>query len=264
MEPREDYYLVERFEEDKKKLQNKIKAKIERAQLRKIYTTITVVLLLATGLVAWIYGRNAAKQRYQSEIADLVEEISQREQEIEQLRNEPILVNAVAPEIVLDILHSQISEISELATAEYMFTDAAKFSDSKQIKNWDIGITEKSFIMKWSGTIKAGIDLEKIDVRVENDEQKIVITLPNAEILSYEVDQDSVEVLEEKNNIFNRISVNDKIKFDAACEEAMKERAIENGILDKALKYAENIIEQLLRRDGTVGTEYTIEFEIAQ
>lgn len=264
MEPREELYLAERIEAEGRKVLNAVKRKWERVKLKRIYITVTAVLFLMTGLVAWVYGRNAAKQRYQNEIADLVEEISQREQEIEQLRNEPILVNAVAPEIVLDILHSQVAEISELATVEYMFTDAAKYSDSKQIKNWNIPFTQKSFIMKWSGTIKAGIDLEKIAVRVENNDKKIIITVPNAEILSYEIDQDSVEVLDEKNNIFNKISVNDKVQFDAACEEAMKERAIESGMLEKALKYAENIIEQLLRRDGAVGAEYAIEFEIAQ
>lgn len=264
MEPKEIFVIDDEYElNEKRKAINAIKRR-ESRELRRISVIITVVLFLMTGLVAWIYGRNAAKQRYEEEIADLAAEISQREQEIEQLRNEPILVNAVAPEIVLDILHSQTAEISELATAEYMFTDAAKVSDSKQIKNWNIPFTQKSFIMKWNGTIKAGLDLEKIGVQVEEAEKKIIITLPNAEILSYEIDQDSVEVLDEKNNIFNRISINDKVQFDASCEEAMKERAIESGILEKALKYAENIIGQLLRRDGTVSEAYSIEFEIAQ
>ena len=186
--------------------------------------------------------------------------IEEQDEKIQELIETPIVVSPVNPEIKLDIIYSEIKSISELATMEYLFTDAAEFTDSKQIKSWNIPFTEKSFILKWDGVIKAGVKLDLVTIDVNQDEKKITVSVPTAEILSYQIDTDSVEVLDEKDNIFNKISVDDKIKFDAATEEAMKQRAIENGLLEKAQANAEEILLRLLQANPAIGTEYTIEF----
>jgi hypothetical protein len=184
--------------------------------------------------------------------------------QIQELIDTPAMADTVSPKINLGIIYSEINEISELATMEYLFTDAAKFTDSKQFKNWNIPFTEKSFILKWNGVIKAGVKLDLVTIEVKEDENKIFVSVPAAEILSYEIDSDSVEVLDEKNNIFNNISVDDKVKFDAATEDAMKQRAIENGLLEKAQKNAENILLRLLQADPAIGSNYTIEFVVSE
>ena len=86
--------------------------------------------------------------------------------------------------------------------------------------------------------------------------------MPPAEILSYSVNSDSVELLNEKDNIFNNISVSDKVGFDAKTEEAMKKRAIENGLLEKALENAKDILQRLIQADPAVNSEYIIEFVV--
>ena len=52
----------------------------------------------------------------------------------------------------------------------------------------------------------------------------------------------------------------DKIDFDAKTEEAMKKRAIENGILKKAKENAEDILTRLIQSDSAEENGYTIEF----
>ena len=44
----------------------------------------------------------------------------------------------------------------------------------------------------------------------------------------------------------------------------MEDRAIENGILDKALKNAEDIIEKLVNSDVVQEQGYTIKFEVME
>ena len=92
------------------------------------------------------------------------------------------------------------------------------------------------------------------------EKKKITVSIPSAKILSYSVDSDSAEVLDEKSNVFNPISVTDKIDFDAKTEEAMKKRAIENGILKKAKENAEDILTRLIQSDSAEENGYTIEF----
>jgi hypothetical protein len=117
--------------------------------------------------------------------------------------------------------------------------------------------------LRWDGVIKAGVKLDSISIKFAPNEKKIIVSVPAAEILSYQIDSDSVELLDEKNNIFNKISVEDKIKFDASTEAAMKERAIENGLLEKAQNNAEDILRRLLQANPSIGTTYTIEFIVA-
>lgn len=238
----------------------------KRSKFKKKLITIAVVLvlILVTLAVVWFAGRNQAKEKAEAEIAELKATLAEQEEQIQELIDTPIVVSQVNPEIQLDIIYSEINEIGELATMEYLFTDAAEFTDSKQIKNWNIPFTEKSFILKWDGVIKAGVKLDLVSIEVNEDEKKIVVSVPAAEILSYQIDSDSVEVLDEQDNIFNNITVDDKIKFDAATEEAMKERAIENGLLEKAQENAEDILLRLLQANPAIGNIYTIEFVVIE
>ena len=236
-----------------KKLVRKQKAK--KALLRII---IAAIVLLSTFMAALLYGQNSGKQSSEAKIDELTRLLAEKEQEITDLIETPIVVSPVTPTINLDIIKSEIQEIGELATAEYLFTNAAKYSDSKQFKEWNIPLTEKSFIVKWDGIIKAGIQVDAVSVDVDEEEMRIVVTLPEAEILSYEVT--NTEVVDEKNNILNSISVEDKVKFDEATAEAMKARAIENGLLEKATKNAENLITGILKADPAIGEDYIIEF----
>ena len=44
----------------------------------------------------------------------------------------------------------------------------------------------------------------------------------------------------------------------------IKNRAIENGILEKAQKNAEDILTRLIQSDPAVSSNYTIEFSVIQ
>lgn len=88
--------------------------------------------------------------------------------------------------------------------------------------------------------------------------------MPNAEILSHEIDNNSIETLDEKDGLFNTVKVEDVRQFDTVSKDAMEDRAIENGILDKALKNAEDIIEKLVNSDVVQEQGYTIKFEVME
>lgn len=252
--------------EEKQELHNELARMARKHKLRRklISGIILIVVFLVSILSAWLVGSIHAKGNtetaVQAQIEELENKLKEKELEIQQIRDTPIVVSRLAPEIALDIINAELNNIGELATVEYVFTDAAVFSDAKQVEKWGWVIpgTTKSFIVKWDGKIKAGIKIDQIKIDIDEAEYKIQITLPSAEILSYEVY--NMETLDEKNNIFNPISVDDKIQLDAKTEEAMKERAIENGLLDMAQKNAEGVIASLLCVNPEVTGSYTIEF----
>ena len=86
--------------------------------------------------------------------------------------------------------------------------------------------------------------------------------MPKAEILSHEIIDDSIETLDEKDGLFNSVTVEDVRNFDAISKEAMEVRAIENGLLDKAFNNAKAIIEQLVNNDVVQEQGYKITFEV--
>ena len=64
--------------------------------------------------------------------------------------------------------------------------------------------------------------------------------------------------------LFNRLKVEDIRDFDAVSKKAMEDRAIENGILDKAFKNAKIIIEKLVNNEVVKELGYTIVFEMIE
>jgi hypothetical protein len=197
----------------------------------------------------WLYGHNYAKNKADATIAELNRRIAE-------LESTPVVVDPVTPEIVQKVISENMLEVAELATAEYIFTNAARFSDTAHIIVLLDWMTEKSFVQMWDGRITAGVNLEEMEVSVEG--KTITISLPYAEILTYEIDYDSVKILNEKNNIFNPISVNDKVNFDIETRKNMEERAIKNGLLNRALENAKRTIANIV----TVSIEEIQDYEI--
>lgn len=241
----------------------------QKSRAHRTFTSIVIgiILLLIIVGAAWFGGKQQAQQAAQEVIDTLKATVQELQDEIEKMKIEPAVVTPVSPIIDLQLLHSKIESISELATVEYLYTDASEFSDSRHFVNWDVPGTKKSFILKWNGIIKAGVDLAQVELKLlenesneENAKKTLVVYVPAAKILSYEIDEDSVEVLNESSNIFNPITVSDKVSFDSAARKAMESRAIENGLLDKAQENAEEILTQLIYFDSDIEENYTLKF----
>ena len=226
-----------------------------------IKTAVILLAVLAAVGITWSKAHKRGMEKSEAQIAELKETIRAQEEEIENLINNPIVVNPVAPTISLDVVTTEIQEIGELATVEYLYTNAGVYSDAKKIfKKYDIPLTQKTFTMKWDGCIKAGIDIEKVTAALNEETNVLTISLPQARILSHDPDRESVEVYNEHDGLFNKVTVEDQVSFDIATEGEMEERAIENGLLDKAQKNAEQVILNLLNTNPDIRKYYTIEF----
>lgn len=159
-------------------------------------------------------------------------------------------------------LTQQLQEVNELATMQYNYTKVGKFENSLTLNGWDIPLTQKSFLLTYSGELKAGINMEKIEVNVEN--QMITVKLPAVQILTNLIDESSIEVYDEITNIFNPIRINDYKNFAIQQKEKVADEAIENGILSEAATKAQATIRKFLNMVPTVEDSYTIEVEFQE
>ena len=219
-----------------------------------IKTVLCIGILIAVTGGLYFKGQLDAEEKYENIIAEL-------ELKVEELSNPVAVYEEAATEVNIKVINSEIQEIGELATTEYLYTNAGKFEDPMQLFGKSVPFTTKSFIAKWDGIIKAGVDITKVTAEINELKKEIVIYIPEAEILSHEIDSNSIETLDQKDGLFNKVKVEDVREFDAKSKEAMEQRAIENGLLEKAYENAKGIIEKLVNNDAVKQQKYTIVFE---
>lgn len=167
--------------------------------------------------------------------------------------------NSDKPKITSTGLTQQLQDIEELATLSYNYTKVGEFSNSLQFNGWDIPLTQKSFLITYDGSLKAGIKMDKIQVDISDN--IITVSIPEIEILSNEIDESSIEVYDETRNIFNPISVNDYATFATSQKEAVEAEAIENGLLSEAATRTQDTIKKYLNALPGVEDNYDIEVQ---
>lgn len=109
------------------------------------------------------------------------------------------------------------------------------------------------------GVAYGGYRYMKTKAQVTEEGEKIVVKLPEVEITSAEIDNDSFEKLDESNNIFNPITVEDLNDAQKDLKEKMIAQAINKGILDEAKANAETIIAGML--NGTTDNDIVIDWQ---
>lgn len=193
-----------------------------------IKLAVIVVSVLIIVLAVFFKGYTNAKEKYEDVIKTLEEENKRL--------SDPVVVHEVATkEVAIDLINLEIQDIGELATVEYLYTDAGKFEDPAKLfeKELPFEFTTKSFIAKWDGSIKVGIDVSKVIAEEDKTKKEIVVHIPKSKILSHEIDEKSIEILDEKDGLFNSINMDDYVEFNIVSKDAMEKRAIEAEVVEE-------------------------------
>ena len=148
------------------------------------------------------------------------------------------------PEITAVVLESALSPVSQLSTITYEYTQLGQYESSKDFYGTKVPFTTSKFIITFEGTIRAGVDMSK--ARINVSEGKVMVILPEPEILSHEIHQDTVKVFDEKTSIFNMLTVTDYSRFCDDQKKIVEKQARTKGLLPEARKQAEAAVEQLL------------------
>lgn len=165
----------------------------------------------------------------------------------------------MTPEISSTLIKNKIVSAKELTTLKYHYTNMGQFENQNTFYGYKVPFTSKKFIVSYDGTIHAGIDLDKLNVAV--NDKKITVTIPKAQILSHEIDEDSLKVFDERESIFNRIDIEDYNNFSKDQKKEVEDKAVQNGLLKEAEEEAEKAIYSLLSTD-TVLKDYEINFGV--
>lgn len=149
-------------------------------------------------------------------------------------------------EIITDTIKEKVENIVELSTVKYNYTDVVNFNDSLTIGQMDLPFTKKSFILKYSGYLKAGVNLETIEVEVKN-ENTVEITMDKSKVLENVINEEDVVFFDERDGLFNKLSYKDLYAVLVGQKEKVKKEALDRGLLLEAENNAEEILISLLQ-----------------
>ena len=151
--------------------------------------------------------------------------------------------------ILSETIEEKVSKIVELSTVKYNYTNVAAYKDRKKMSGANLPFTEKRFLIKYNGYIKAGVDLKNIEVSLK-DKETVEVTLPRPVILDNVIDEDDIYIYDEKDTVFNNLSINDL--YDVLKEEKQKTETevIDKGLLNEAQKNANEILLTFLENMG--------------
>ena len=156
------------------------------------------------------------------------------------------------------VIMERVERLWEMSSNKYFYSNVLAFKDNLKIKDFQVPFTEKSYLIKYDGYLKAGINAEDMEI-LFNEGKTIKIKLKNSKILDHVIDEKSVYVYDEKNSIFNNLSIKDI--FNQLSEEKVniESKLVEKGFLIDTNNNIKIFLEEFLRNLGYETIE--IEFE---
>ena len=156
----------------------------------------------------------------------------------------------------------QIRSICKLATVECYYHNVAKSEKSAGTGIWHLGEKDRQFWIEYTGTVKLGIDMSKVQMKV--DRTNVTVTIPEAEVQQVDVDDDSYNsdsyIFSEDGINKNEITAEDATgAVENARNEMIKTAEKNTALLVNAQERAKKMIENYIMQLGeTTGTEYQI------
>lgn len=147
----------------------------------------------------------------------------------------------------------KIIEINELSTMDYTYNAiATKYVDDKAKK--------VKYYVAYEGTVIAGIDFNKISIDVNEEEKKIIIIIPEAEIQGVNVDMGKMQYIFTKNKYETETVSQEAYKL---CQDDLQNRIKEETTLYEIAKdNAVLSIEALLKPwIEAVDSDYKVEIK---
>ena len=152
-------------------------------------------------------------------------------------------------EFLSNTIEEQLSKIMELSTVKYNYTNVVSYKDNKQFSGINLPFTNKSFLIKYSGYIKAGVDFSTATTEII-DTKTVKITLDKPMVFDNVIIEDDVYFYDEKDSVFNKLSFVDL--YDVLIEEKQKteKEIVDKGLLNDAERNAKNALDSFLRTMG--------------
>lgn len=215
-----------------------------RQFIRKSWMVLLLAAIAAAfGVTAkFLHEANEQKLTLREQVERQNELIAALQDQQEREKDKEVRVS-----VATDTIRQQLNSVSELVTQEYVYTNAAKKESSE---TWLWGMVRpfsgKSILITYDGVIKAGVDLSQAKIDVDEQKRTVTVTLPPSRITENNIPQETVNVVEIKNGLFNEVTMENYNDFVAEQKPVMAQKAIDQGILTSADRDAKAFVRSVL------------------
>lgn len=161
-------------------------------------------------------------------------------------------------------VESELKAAGDLITSEYAYTNCVEDEDFKNLFGIKVPFTTDEVVFTYDGVIHFGLEMDKINGSVDNENKVITLKLPAIQIKSHDVDEKSYVFKYEKNSIFNAIDIEETIEKLGELE-AKKEASVmaDQQIMSGVKEDTEECITKFLSKTS-LAKEYDVKFEWAE
>ena len=151
---------------------------------------------------------------------------------------EKIVKRDSIPEIISKSTLEKVINVSDLSTFEAIYNGVASVANEEKPENID-------YYVSYEAKVKAGIDFEKVNLEVNEDEKIITVILPEVKITDVNVDIASLDYI-----FMNKRANTETVSAQAykkCIDDVTKESNSTTEIYELAKQNARNIVEALIK-----------------
>ena len=212
--------------------------------LNKIYLGVAAAAVLIAVVLCVDYG--VSRKAEKSESAQTATTIAEKEKK-----------DKVYISVSTETIQDGLANMGILVTQEYYFTQVERYTKEKTFLKFITSSSE--FMYSYDGAVTAGVDLQQVSVHTDEERGVISIDLPDSEIQAVTIDRDTFRIYSERESLWNPLKLEDYNISLAEFEDAAKEKALANGILERSDEQAQKLVREFAGSlPNTSG--YTIEF----
>lgn len=162
---------------------------------------------------------------------------------------------------------SGVTSICELATLKCYYHNVARAEKeaSGPFAKW-FKTGYKKIWTEYSGIIEYGIDVSKVEVSEPDKNGVVTITIPEAEVLNVDVDENSMSKPLTDTGFLTSITKEEETETLSGAQAEMEALAKDNTeLLTKAKTRAKTLLEEYIKNVGEgIGENYTVEWKDAE
>lgn len=145
------------------------------------------------------------------------------------------------PKITQALVLERLQEVARLVSSEMVLRDVVIYEQTR------FRSTKRALLVV-TGRVSAGINLRRAKVEIDQSAKRVIVTLPQAEIVSVEVL--SMTTYDEQSGLLNPFTPEDRDLIQIRVRTQLKEAGRQSRILEHADASAAKALEALLRTDG--------------
>lgn len=152
-----------------------------------------------------------------------------------------LLIYNFQAKVDTEYLNALVSKSSELTTAKLNYTGMTKYTDE------GISIINKAdFTMVYKATVRAGINVDEVEITSDDDKKIIYVSIPKASVQEVKIDTSSIQFFDQGFALFNTDEKEDNNKAISLAEDAAKKEAASMGVLELADEQSATLIKGIL------------------